>query len=182
MSGRALGIVSRALAFSIATSLGACANETTALTLSTPDRMQFEREVYPVLLRDCGFQACHGSTDRFLQVFGPGRGRIALEIKPLDPIVPMEIEHSYNRARSMIDVNHLEQSLLLRKPLATKAGGSGHEGADDLGRNVYQSPIEPGYAAISRWVLGQPSGTVPGGTVPGGTVPGGTVPGGTVQR
>jgi hypothetical protein len=179
MSGRTLGIVGRALAFSIVASLGACANESTALTVSTPDQMQFALEVYPVLLRDCGFQACHGSTDRFLQVFGPGRGRIALEIKPLDPVVPLEIEHSYDRARSMIDANRLDQSLLLRKPLATKAGGSGHEGADELGRNVYQSAIEPGYAAISRWVLGQASGTVPGGTMPGGTVPGGTVPGGT---
>lgn len=170
MSGRVLESVGRALTLSIVASLGACANESTALVVSTPDRMQFEREVYPVLLRDCGFHACHGSTDRFLQVFGPGRGRIALEIKPFDPAAPSEIEHSYNRARSMIDVNHLAQSLMLRKPLATKAGGSGHEGADELGRNVYQSPLEPGYAAISRWVLGQTSGTVPGGTMPGGTV------------
>jgi hypothetical protein len=168
MSGAGLGSLRVALALLVAASLAACANESTALTVSTPDRMQFEQDVYPVLLRDCAFHACHGSTDRFLQVFGPGRGRIAPEIKAVDPAAPIEIEHSYDRARSMIDGNHLEQSLLLRKPLATKAGGSGHEGADELGRNVYQSKIEPGYVAISRWVLGQTNGAVPGGVVPGG--------------
>jgi hypothetical protein len=170
MSGEVLGRMCRALVMSMVASLSACANETTAFTVSAPDRMQFEQDVYPVLLRDCGFQACHGSTERFLQVFGPGRGRIALEIKPLDPASPIEIDHSYNRARSMIDLNHVEQSLLLRKPLATNAGGSGHEGADELGRNVYQSQIEPGYMAISRWVRGQTSATMPGGVVPDGAV------------
>jgi hypothetical protein len=138
-------------------SLAACADETTELVVSTPDRAIFDAEVYPVLLRDCAFHACHGSTDRFLQVFGPGRGRIAPELKPLDPAAPIEIQHSYDRARSMIDAQHPEHSLLLKKPLATEAGGSGHEGADELGRNVYQAKIEPGYAAIQRWVLGLPA-------------------------
>jgi hypothetical protein len=139
-----------------------CADETTELAVSTPDRMAFETEVYPVLLRDCAFHACHGSTERFLQVFGPGRGRITPDLKPLDPVAPAEIQHSYDRARSMIDAHRPEHSLLLKKPLATAAGGSGHEGADELGRNVYQAKLDPGYAAIQRWVLGaQPSQTQP---------------------
>jgi hypothetical protein len=172
---------------------GACANETTELVVSTPDRQQFEQEVYPVLLRDCGFNACHGSTERFLQVFGPGRGRMSPDIKPLDMIVPAEVNHSYDRARSMIDGNHPEKSLILRKPLAAKAGGSGHEGADELGRNVYQSKIEPGYAAIARWVLGAQSaptgamgttGTMgmTGMTSGAATTPPAKVPGAGVQR
>ena len=154
-----------------------CADETTELVVSTPDRMQFESEVYPVLLRDCAFHACHGSTDRFLQVFGPGRGRIALDVKAVDPALPLEITHSYDRARSMIDAHHPEQSLLLRKPLAVQAGGSGHEGADELGRNVYQSQLEPGYAALKRWVLGTAS-MLPAGAAAGGALPTGT----TMQR
>jgi hypothetical protein len=173
MSGKVLAILLRVLGMSFV--FGACANESTELVVSTPNRMQFDQEVYPVLLRDCAFQACHGSTDRFLQVFGPGRGRIALGIKPLDPAIPGEIMQSYDRARSMIDASHPEQSLLLRKPLATKAGGSGHEGADEFGRNVYQSTIEPGYLAISRWVLGPVGGVVPSGSLPGAAVPGGAV-------
>lgn len=134
--------------------VGGCVDEATELTLATPNRQQFEAEVYPVLLRDCAFHACHGSTDRFLQVFGPGRGRMTANIKPLDPELPLEIDHAYDRARSMIDAREPERSLLLKKPLETKAGGQGHEGSDGLGRNVYQSKSAPGYDAIRRWVLG----------------------------
>lgn len=150
MSGRSLSWM---LAIAV---LGAasCANETTELAISTPDRAQFDAEVYPVLLRDCAFHACHGSTERFLQVFGPGRGRITADLKPVDPAAPIELMHSYDRARSMIDARHPERSLILRKPLAVNSGGTGHEGADELGRNVYQTKLEPGYAAIERWVLG----------------------------
>jgi hypothetical protein len=137
----------------LSVALLAC-GDTNELSLSTPDRAQFAMEVYPVLLRDCAFHACHGSTERFLQVFGPGRGRLAADIRPLDPPTDAEISHSYDRARSMIDAQAIDRSLLLRKPLAVSAGGTGHEGADDLGRNVYQSKTEPDYAVIVRWVYG----------------------------
>ena len=133
--------------------LQSCGQQT-ELQVSTPDHLQFEAEVYPVLLRDCAFHTCHGSTERFLQVFGPGRGRMLATTPPLDPATPAEILHSYNRARSMLDSLNPERSLLLRKPLATAAGGTGHEGVDALGRNVYQSADEVGYRAIAQWVRG----------------------------
>ncbi|HKP61504.1 MAG TPA: hypothetical protein VJV78_32465 [Polyangiales bacterium] len=131
--------------------------EQTELQVSTPDGMQFAAEVYPILLRDCAFHACHGSTERFLQVFGPGRGRMLATTPPLDPATPGELLHSYNRARSMLDAVNPERSLLLRKPLATAAGGTGHEGVDALGRNVYQSTEEVGYRALAQWVRGTPA-------------------------
>jgi hypothetical protein len=53
----------------------------------------------------------------------------------------------------MLDPVHLEASLLLRKPLAISAGGSGHEGSDSLGRNVYSSMSDPNYALLRAWVL-----------------------------
>jgi hypothetical protein len=172
------------LAFTAALAMaGACANETTELVVSAPDRAAFEQTVYPVLMRDCAFSACHGSAERFLQVFGPGRGRISLDIKPLDPLSPVEVEHAYDRARSMIDARHPDQSFLIRKPLATQAGGSGHEGTDELGRNVYQSKLDPGYATISAWVLGT-SAMVPAGSLPSAPsgLPSGTPPGTGMQR
>lgn len=145
------------LAWLVTAAIG-CVDESTALTLATPDRVRFDQEVYPVLLRDCGFHACHGSTERFFQVFGPGRGRLDVATtKPLDAATDAERLHSYERARSMLDVKAPESSLLLRKPLAVAAGGAGHEGADELGRNVYQSKTELGYAALERWVLGIPA-------------------------
>ena len=134
--------------------LAAC-GEANDFSLSSPDRAEFASSVYPVLLRDCAFHACHGSTERFLQVFGPGRGRMTAATRPLDPLSDAELAHSYERARSMIDAYAPADSLLLRKPLDVKAGGTGHEGADDLGRNVYQIASEPGYQALSHWVLGR---------------------------
>lgn len=127
------------------------------LQVSTPDAARFQTEVYPVLLRDCAFPTCHGSTERFLQVFGPGRGRMLATTPPLDPTTPAELIHSYDRARSMLDAAHPERSLLLRKPLATAAGGTGHEGVDALGRNIYQSTDEVGYRALAAWVQGIPA-------------------------
>jgi hypothetical protein len=137
--------------------LAAC-GDANGLSVSTPDTAEFASSVYPVLLRDCAFHACHGSTDRFLQVFGPGRGRLLATSRPLDPPTPEEIAHSYDRVRSMINPNAPADSLLLVKPLEVAAGGTGHEGADDLGRNVYQSKSEPNYAVLTHWVLG-PAGT-----------------------
>lgn len=134
--------------------IAACgdANE---LSLSTPDRAEFTTMVYPILMRDCAFHACHGSTERFLQVFGPGRGRMLATTRPLDPATDAEIMHSYDRARSMIDAYSPEKSWLLMKPLEASAGGTGHEGADGLGRNVYQNAAEPNYLVLHNWVLGR---------------------------
>lgn len=140
-----------------------CGSEQAPLQLSVPDRARFDAEVYPVLLRDCGFNACHGSSERFFQVFGPGRARLPMVMDPLQEAVPEELAYSYERARSMIDSSDPEQSLLLRKPLATSAGGSGHEGADRLGRNVYQTKMEAGYVVLASWVLSQTTVPPPAG-------------------
>lgn len=118
------------------------------------DRALFEREVMPILLRDCGFHACHGSQNRFLQVFGPGRGRLTPELRPLDDITPAEMEHAFTRSLSMLEPGDLENSLLLAKPLAIPAGGAGHEGSDALGRAIYQSKQDPAYQVLHTWVMG----------------------------
>ncbi len=146
--------LARILSVGACLAFASCVNAPTELELVAPDRSAFAQDVYPVLLRDCGFHACHGTTERFFQVFGPGRGRLGLDVMPLDPMTSAELDHSYERARSMIDARSLDQSVLLRKPLAAEAGGSGHEGADDLGRNVYQTKLDPGYSALARWVHG----------------------------
>ena len=144
------------IAIALGAWLGACGADAPELALQTPDRMRFEIEVYPRLLRDCGFPECHASHERFFQVFGPGRGRLDPLTEPLDPPTPLELDHAYERTRSMIDAADPERSLLLRKPLATAAGGSGHEGVDQLGRNVYPSKAEPAYLILQSWVIGPP--------------------------
>jgi len=113
----------------------------------------FEKEVYPVLIRDCAFHACHGSETRFFRVWGPGRARFTPTLTTaFDPVTQEEKTESYQRALSMVDPNHPSESLLLRKPLATAAGGAGHLGADKFGRNVYRTVDDAGYLVLSQWV------------------------------
>jgi hypothetical protein len=113
----------------------------------------FQSEVYPVLMRDCGFNDCHGGTDRFFRVFGPGRVRIDPMLDSETAATPLELQVSYERARSMLTSENgsVTSSLLLTKPLSAKAGGSGHRGVDDYGRNVYQSKEDPSYQVLLHW-------------------------------
>lgn len=133
--------------------LAGCGEDVDELTLGAPDRVAFETQVYPILLRDCGFHACHGSHERFFQVFGPGHGRLRPETEPAADLTPEENEHNFQRARSMLDPADPTSSLLLRKPLAAGAGGAGHQGVDRLGRDVYQDRIDPSYLVLQRWAL-----------------------------
>lgn len=139
-------------------SLGAIACTDTGGEGQFPKRdfMAFQREVYPVLLRDCGFPACHGDTERFFRVYGPGRVRLPGEtVNPaaLDQPTGDELSVSYSLAQSMIDLEEAGNSQLLRKPLAVEAGGSGHFGVDQYDRDVYRTEQDAGYLAIARWVF-----------------------------
>lgn len=121
--------------------------------LPTPDGASFVEEVYPMMLRDCAFVACHGASNRFLHIVGPGRARLEPHrTKPGDPATLSEVLHSYDRARSMLaTADRREDSLLLGKPLEPSAGGQGHEGIDELGRNVFATANDPAYALLLRW-------------------------------
>jgi hypothetical protein len=113
---------------------------------------QFQSQVYPVLLRDCAFPECHGGEHRFLQIYGPGRVRLDPHSMSAEPATDAETMLSYQRALSMLVTDaDLDRSLLLTKPLEPSAGGQGHKGSDQLGRNVYRSKQDPGYAAIAAW-------------------------------
>ena len=122
----------------------------------------FDREVYPVLLRDCAFSNCHGSPQRFLQILGPGRTRME-DRDPRNPVPLMEREKqlSYERARSMLFTDGsrpIQESPLLMKPLEAALGGAAHGGADVFGRNVYRSTSDPGYVVLWRWALSGAAG------------------------
>jgi hypothetical protein len=121
--------------------------------LPMPDGQGFVNDVYPVLLRDCAFVACHGAPDRFFRVYGPGRVRLdVLATKPDDPLTLQEILYSYDRSRSMLaTADTIQNALLLSKPLEPAAGGQGHKGVDELGRNVFASVRDPSYAVLATW-------------------------------
>lgn len=132
--------------------LGGC--EDVARVVPAPDRRGFEAEVYPVLLRDCSFAACHGDPRRPLFVPGPGRTRLDVDASPLDPPTREELERAYDRARALLLAEGDEPAPLLHKPTADAA----HGGRDGLGRNVYEDPDAPGLAALTRWAAGEELG------------------------
>lgn len=143
----------------------ACAEESPVLELENPNLVVFQQAAYPILLRDCGFPACHGNTDRFFRVYGPGRTRLVPTTPQDEPVMPDEIQESYTRAVSMlVHDRDLIDSPLLHKPLDTSAGGPSHAGEDAWGRNVYVSTSDPGYAALVNWAYSNPPMPVPGPT------------------
>jgi hypothetical protein len=121
-----------------------------------PDRAQFETAVYPLLLRDCAFSACHGAEHRFFQVFGPGRTRLEVVGSDAERIA-QERQISYERARSMLvvsDPSSILSAPLLTKPLEVGAGGASHLGVDNFGRNVFQSTADARYLMLLAWAQG----------------------------
>lgn len=132
----------------------ACASTEESSALASPDRAVFDTKVWPILVRDCGFSECHGNEPRFFRVVGPGHVRLDPATRPTDPVTPAELQLSYERARSMLNAADLEASLLLLKPLEVAAGGSGHEGTDSFGRNVYRTLDDPNFQTLVRWAMG----------------------------
>ena len=141
------------LILAVAAGLGAC-EQGGELVQDKRDFATFQNEVLPVLLRDCGFNTCHGSSDRFFRVWGIGRARLNPAEATYQQTTQPELDYSKQMAEAMIDFDNPTQSLLLRKPLAVEAGGSDHLGADQYGRNVYRTVNDPGYLVLTRWVVG----------------------------
>ncbi len=142
--------------------LGACAMEPVPANPPSPPRAEFDAVVYPIVLRDCGFPACHGSPERFFQIHGPGRTRLDPTTAITAPPTTAERDAAYERARSMLaSAESVERSLLLRKPLEVDRGGAPHAGVDGHGRDVFASTDDPRYAALYAWANGTDAAPAP---------------------
>lgn len=135
--------------------MAGCASPVEVADPPPVDRDCFEREVYPVLARDCGYAGCHGDPARFFRVFAPGRTRLDPATGPFAAATPAELDATFERARSMLaSATTPEEALLLRKPLAPAAGGDAHMGTDSLGRDVYPDTEAAGWQTLQRWANG----------------------------
>ncbi len=142
----------RSIVLAVMSCVPACADEAEPITIPSADRERFDLEAYPVLLRDCAFAACHGTSARFFTVYGPGRTRLLADTPPYDPATDAELELSHARALSMLSgPDGPRGSPLLRKPLAVSAGGQSHGGEDHWGANVYASKQDPGFRVLFFW-------------------------------
>ncbi|MCA9604508.1 MAG: hypothetical protein KC619_02865 [Myxococcales bacterium] len=128
-----------------------CAFEAPPASPPSPRYDTFESDVYPILMRDCGFPDCHGHEGRFFRVYGPGRHRLeGVDID--DPATEAEVRASYERARSMLaSAIRAEDAVLLRKPLEIDRGGAPHLGIDEHGQDVFPSTEDERYQTILSW-------------------------------
>lgn len=132
--------------------LAGCALPEDDLTLPEVDPATFQLEVYPILLADCGFPACHGDPARFFAVYGPGRTRLSPDTLPYDPPTPEELALTFTRARSMLVAEDgPARAPLLRKPLAVPAGGAGHAGDDPWDQPIFATKRDPRYETLYFW-------------------------------
>ncbi len=132
--------------------LAGCDEAPDAVQTPSPDYDAFELDVYPILVRDCGFLACHGRAARPFRLYGPGRLRAQPGGEPFAEATDEEIWRSYQRTRSML--THGGDPLdapLLTKPLP----GGGHRGTDDFGRAVYEDEFDPSYQTLVLWARGE---------------------------
>lgn len=134
-----------------------CGTPEGEVELPEVDAEVFAATVYPTLLADCAFSACHGSHDRFFSVFGPGRTRLDPASEPYDPATPEELALTFTRARSMLmSEEGPARSPLLRKPLAIQAGGAPHKGDDPWGQAIYPSKQDERYKTLFFWATTPP--------------------------
>jgi hypothetical protein len=112
----------------------------------------FREQVYPLLLRDCGFVRCHGDEARFFVVHGPGRARLDADTETFDPPTDDELWFAYQSARGMLtNTDDVFGSPLLSRPLE----GHGHGGLDDYGRNVWRSE-DLAWQTLADWASATP--------------------------
>lgn len=132
--------------------LAGCSVEDGTIAIPNADAKVFQTQVYPVLLRDCGFTTCHGNPGRFFAVYGPGRTRLDPSTPEYDPVTPYELALTFTRARSMlVGPDGPLTSLLVRKPIPIAEGGAGHKGDDPWGNTVYASSTDARFQTIARW-------------------------------
>jgi len=140
----------------IALALGAC---TQGLEDPAPapelDRAFFRCNVQPVLAARCSFAECHASAQRPLRLYAVGRMRLDVGWDRLgEPLSSAELDANYEVARGFV-ADYQPDSMLLSKPLDTRAGGRYHRAQDLYGDDdVFLTAADPGYARTAEWIAG----------------------------
>jgi len=130
------------------------------------DYEAFSCRVEPVLMARCAFGGCHGTEERPLRLYGPGRYRHG-DVPPEEvasPITAAESGANYYMAVGLGDEAEPERSMLLLKPLAAGAGGYLHQATELFADvDVFEDTDDQGYLLLLEWLQG---GTAEPGCVP----------------
>lgn len=119
------------------------------------DEAYFRCRVQPVLTKSCGAFACHGDARRYFHMFARSRLRLGGTEEQRNGLMrDQERAFNFDAARAMVSVDEPDESLLLRKPLETSAGGYYH-GAVPLGSsNIFPNKDDPDYKTLAAWASG----------------------------
>src|SRR5262249_21052460 len=114
--------------------LAGCAIENAPAQAPVLDVDYFRCNVQPVLGARCAMPACHGTAQRPLSIFAPGRMRYQVSWdRPPEPITPFELESNFGIASGFTTTTATGEAWLLAKPLSVNAGGYYHRGGDLFG-------------------------------------------------
>lgn len=120
------------------------------------DEPYFRCRVQPVLTRSCSAFACHGDGRRFFRVFARNRLRLGgTEAERNAFLRADERAYNFDSARAVVNAADPSQSLLLRKPLETTAGGYYHGATLRGTSDVFAGEDDPDFKVLSAWVHGE---------------------------
>lgn len=143
-------------AFVTALSCGCEKGLTDNAPLPALDEAYFRCRVQPILTKNCAQLACHGTPDRYYRIYARNRLRygIAGEAQRNSPLNEGERKFNFDATRAFLNVDKADESLVLKKPLESDAGGFYH-GATKLGlSNVFPSVEASEYQTVLKWIQG----------------------------
>lgn len=138
---------------------GACGEHTGSDSASLPDvdYDYFVKHVQPILEHRCAFFACHGSRERFLQIYQEARLRENPDPDPIfqapSPLTPEELQRNFEQTAGILyGFDDPQASPLFSKPLQP---GTRHAGATLFeGPDVFLNRQDPDYQTLLRWARG----------------------------
>jgi hypothetical protein len=109
----------------------------------------FAEQAQPVFAARCANPSCHGSAERPLSLFAPHRYRQDPDRVYVDePLTEDELRHNFLQTAAFTSsCTDASQCLLLTKPLAVEAGGSGHANIE-----IFMDTSDYDYQRLSSWV------------------------------
>lgn len=111
----------------------------------------YATEVHPILEGSCAMLDCHGMPGRPLRLYAETGLRARDDLRDT-PITGAELEANVMSLLAVDPGAAIGETILLRKPLAARAGGYHH-----LGEDIWPSRDDPAYRCLAAWLAGTTS-------------------------
>lgn len=145
------GLAPLVLVASFALAAASCGPSQGVQPVAWLDRAAFERDIEPIVERQCADPTCHGRPERPLSLYAPLRWRADASRTHLPELLTAdEVTHNWTAACLCASYpTRGEESLFAKKPLA--GAGLYHGGGAQ-----WDGPTDPSYRAVLAWIRGAP--------------------------